>query len=62
MNRNLIYLPILMIVIASTFSLTTIEPLNPTNAQVDPPQDQIEPIPPSNNSNTDQITPMIFLQ
>ncbi len=52
-----------MIVIAFTFSLITIaESLNPTNAQVDPPQDQIEPIPPSNNTNTDQITPMIFLQ
>ena len=55
MNRNLIYLPILMIIIASTFSLTTIESLNPTNAQVDPPQDQIEPIPPSNNINSPSL-------
>ena len=62
MNRNLIYFPILMIVIAFTFSMITIESLNPTNAQVDPPQNQIEPIPPSNNTNTDQIIPMIFLE
>jgi hypothetical protein len=50
MNRNLIYFPIL---IALVF-LKTIESFNSTNAQ-DPSQEQIDPIPPSNNTNTNLI-------
>jgi hypothetical protein len=61
MNRNLIYFTIL-IILTFTLYLTTIESFNSTIAQIDPSQEQIEPIPPSNNTNTDQITPMIFLQ
>jgi hypothetical protein len=60
MNRNLIYFP-LLIVLAFTLSLT-IESFNSTNAQVDPSQEQIEPIPPSNNTNTNQTTPIVFSQ
>jgi hypothetical protein len=58
MNRNLILLYIL-IALAFTLSLITIESFNSTNAQVDSSQEQIEPIPPSNNTNPDNISPMI---
>jgi hypothetical protein len=65
MNRNLIYFPILLIVLVFfTLSLiTTIESLfNSAIGQVDPSQEQIEPIPPSNNTNTNQTTPIAFSQ
>jgi hypothetical protein len=58
MNRNLILLYIL-IALAFTLSLIIIESFNYTNAQVDSYQEQIEPIPPSNNTNPDNISPMI---
>jgi hypothetical protein len=61
MNRNLIYFSVL-IVLVFTFYLTTIELFNSINAQVDSFQEQIEPIPSSNNINTNQTTPMIFSQ
>jgi hypothetical protein len=50
MNRNLIYFTIL-IILTFTLYLTTIESFNSTIAQIDPSQEQIEPIPPSNNTN-----------
>lgn len=50
MNRNLIYFTILIILTFSLY-LTTIESFNSTTAQIDPSQEQIEPIPPSNNTN-----------
>jgi hypothetical protein len=50
MNRNLIYFTIL-IILTFTLYLTTIESFNSTTAQIDPSQEQIEPIPPSNNTN-----------
>jgi hypothetical protein len=63
MNRNLIYFPILLIVLIFTLYLITIESLfNSAIAQVDPSQEQIEPIPPSNNTNTNQTTPIVFSQ
>jgi hypothetical protein len=63
MNRHLIYFPILLIVLAFTLSLTIIEEsFNSAIAQVDPSQEQIEPIPPSNNTNTNQTTPIVFSQ
>lgn len=58
MNRNLILLYIL-IALTFTLSLIVIESFNSTNAQVDSSQEQIEPIPPSNNTNPDNISPMI---
>ena len=50
MNRNLIYFTIL-IILTFTLYLTTIESFNSTTAQIDSSQEQIEPIPPSNNTN-----------
>jgi hypothetical protein len=50
MNRNLIYFT-LLITLTFTLSLITIESFNSTIAQIDPSQEQIEPIPPSNNTN-----------
>ena len=50
MNRNLICFTIL-IILTYTLYLTTIESFNSTIAQIDPSQEQIEPIPPSNNTN-----------
>ena len=50
MNRNLIYFT-LLIILTFTLSFTTIESFNSTIAQIDPSQEQIEPIPPSNNTN-----------
>ncbi len=40
-----------MIILTFTLYLTTIESFNSTIAQIDPSQEQIEPIPPSNNTN-----------
>jgi hypothetical protein len=64
MNRHLIYFPILLIVLVFfTLYLTIIEEsFNSAIAQVDPSQEQIEPIPPSNNTNTNQTTPIVFSQ
>jgi hypothetical protein len=64
MNRHLIYFPILLIVLVFfTLSLmTTIESFNSAIGQVDPSQEQIEPIPPSNNTDTNQTTPIVFSQ
>lgn len=50
MNRNLIYFTILIILTFTLYS-TTIESFNSTIAQIDPSQEQIEPIPPTNNTN-----------
>lgn len=59
-NRHLIHFPMLIVALVFfTLSLmTTIESFNSAIAQVD--QEQIEPIPPSNNTN--QTTPIIFSQ
>ena len=52
-----------MIALVFTLSFTTIaESFNFAIGQVDPSQEQIEPIPPSNNTNPDNISPMIFSQ
>ena len=59
MNNNLIYFTILIALIF-TLSLTTIESFNSAIGQVDPSQDPIQPIPPSNNTSTNQTTPIIF--
>ena len=61
MKRNLIYFTILIALIF-TLSLTTIESFNSAIGQVDPSQDPIQPIPPSNNTNTNQTTPIVFSQ
>jgi hypothetical protein len=61
MNRNIIYLPLLLILIF-TLSFTTINSFNFINAQVDPSQDPIQPIPPSNTTTTNQTTPIISYQ
>ena len=50
MNRNLFYFTI-VIILTFTLYLTTIESFDSTTAQIDPSQEQIEPIPPSNNTN-----------
>jgi hypothetical protein len=64
MNRNLIYSSILIaLIFTTTFSMITpIEAFNFTNAQVDPSQDPVQPIPPSNDTNTNQTTPIVFSQ
>ncbi len=61
MKRNLILFYIL-IVLAFTLSLTTIESFKFAVGQTDPSQEQIEPIPPSNNTDPNKISPMIFSQ
>ena len=59
MKRYYIHFAILLVLIF-TISFTTIESLNSINAQVNPSQEQIEPIPPSNNTNTNQTTPIVI--
>jgi hypothetical protein len=61
MNNNLIYFTIL-IILTFTLPMTTIESFNSVIDQVDPSQDQIQPIPPSNTTNTNQTTPIVFSQ
>jgi hypothetical protein len=64
MTRDLIYSRILIaLVFTTTLALMTpIGSFNSTNAQVDPSQDPVQPIPPSNNTNTNQSTPIVFSQ
>ena len=61
MNNNAIYFTIL-IALVFTLSLTTTESFNSAISQVDPSQDPIQPIPPSNTTNTNQTTPIVFSQ
>jgi len=61
MKRNLIYFTIL-IILTFTLSMTTIESFNSAIGQVDPSQDPIQPIPPSNTTNTNQTSPILFSQ
>jgi zona occludens toxin (predicted ATPase) len=61
MKRNLIYFTIL-IILTFTLSMTTIESFNSAIGQVDPSQDPIQPIPPSNTTNTNQTSPIIISQ
>ncbi|HET9807816.1 MAG TPA: hypothetical protein VFP49_12995 [Nitrososphaeraceae archaeon] len=58
MNGNLIYFPILLVIVF-ILSLTTIESFNSAIGQLDPSQDPIQPIPPYNNTNN-QTTPIVF--
>lgn len=60
MKRYYIHFSILLLIFSMSFATT--ESLNSINAQVDPSQEQIEPIPPSNNTNTNQTTPIVFSQ
>jgi len=60
MNKNLTYFTIL-IVLFFTLSLTTTESFNSAISQVDPSQDPIQPIPPSNTTNN-QTTHIVFSQ
>jgi hypothetical protein len=63
MNRNLIYSSIIAIVFTTTLSMISqIDSFNYINAQVDPSQDPVQPIPPSNDTNTNQTTPIVFSQ
>jgi hypothetical protein len=60
MNKYLIHFAVLLALIF-TVSFTTIDSSNSiTNAQVDPSQKQIEPIPPSNNTNANQTIPIVI--
>jgi hypothetical protein len=60
MNKYFIHFTVLLVLIF-TVSFTTIDSSNSiTNAQVDPSQKQIEPIPPSNNTNVNQTIVIIF--
>jgi hypothetical protein len=60
MNKYFIHFTVLLVLIF-TVSFTTIDSSNSiTNAQVDPSQKQIEPIPPSNNTNVNQTIVIMF--
>lgn len=60
MNKYLIHFAVLLALLF-TISFTTIDSSNSiTNAQVDPSQKQIEPIPPSNNTNVNQTSPIVI--
>ena len=64
MNKeNLIYfslLKALVFTIILSLSTITIESFKSINAQVDPSQEPIQPIPPSNDTNTNKTTPIVF--
>ena len=58
MNKNILYITFL-IVLVFALSLTALLPqYNPVTSQVDPSQEQIEPIPPYNNTN--QTAPIVI--
>jgi hypothetical protein len=60
MNKYFIHFTVLLVLIF-TVSFTTIDSSNSiTNAQVDPSQEQIGPIPPSNNTNVNQTIVIMF--
>ncbi len=51
MNRNPVnYIFLIVLVLAITY-ISLLTPLKEVVSQVDPSQEQIEPIPPSNNTN-----------
>ena len=63
-NKN-IYSMFFLIVFIFTMPLASLSLLPQfvvVNGQVDPSQEQIEPIPPSNNTNPDNISPMMVSQ
>ena len=63
-NKN-IYSMFFLIVFIFTMPLASLSLLPQfvvVNGQVDPSQEQIEPIPPSNNTNPDSISPMMVSQ
>ena len=58
MNKNILYFTVL-IALVFTLILTALLPrYNPVIGQIDPSQEQIEPIPPSNNTN--QTAPIVI--
>ena len=60
MNKNIVsYTFLIALVVVITFT-SLLSPFEQVVGQVDPSQEQIEPIPPSNNTN--QTAPIVTLQ
>lgn len=63
-NKSLLYLIVFVVSLTFTISfsvLSIIPQFVIANGQVDPSQEQIEPIPPSNNTNN-QTGPIVILK
>lgn len=59
MNKNLVYSTILLAIVFAITLSSLLSPFYEVVSQVDPIHEQIEPIPPSNNTN--QTAPIVFL-
>ena len=51
MNRNLVNCIFLIVLVLAITYISLLSPFKQVASQVDPSQEQIEPIPPSNNTN-----------
>ena len=59
MNKNLVYSTFLLALVFAIIPTSLLSPFYEIVSQVDPIQEQIEPIPPSNNTN--QTAPIVIL-
>lgn len=59
MNKNLVYSTLLLALVFAITLTSLLSPFYEVVSQVDPIQEQIEPIPPSNNTN--QTAPIVIL-
>lgn len=59
MNKNLVYSTLLLALVFAITLTSLLSPFYEVVSQVDPIQEQIEPIPPSNNIN--QTAPIVII-
>ena len=58
MNRRLLYSVLISLILLLPGTTLLLQFISTAIGQVDPSQEQIEPIPPSNNTNTNQTVPI----
>jgi hypothetical protein len=59
-NKKIIYLVLFAFTCTIPLALLLLPQINLAASQLDPSQDPIEPIPPSNNTNSNQTVPIIY--
>ena len=59
MNRSLLYPVLIALILLLPGTALLPQFVSTAIGQVDPSQEQIEPIPPSNNTNTNQTVPIV---
>ncbi len=59
-NKNINYLVLFAFICTIPLAFLLLPQVNLAASQLDPSQDPIEPIPPSNNTNSNQTVPIIY--